>query len=157
VAIIDPATNTVVGAIDSGSTNAHRLVISPDRAAPLHRERGRRRGFRHRPAEPQADGQVQDAAAARRHRDHADGRTVIAGRRCGADPVLIDTTTGQVRTLALEGVPKAAQIARYSEDSGVLGVTSLNSNTVSLIDPSFASQTAIRCRQPADGHGVPRR
>ena len=30
VAIIDPASNTVVGAIDSGSTNAHRLVISPD-------------------------------------------------------------------------------------------------------------------------------
>ena len=30
VAVIDPATNKVVGAIDSGSTNAHRLIISPD-------------------------------------------------------------------------------------------------------------------------------
>src|SRR4051812_28566772 len=30
VAIIDPATNKVVGAIETGSTNAHRLIISPD-------------------------------------------------------------------------------------------------------------------------------
>ena len=30
VAIIDPATNKVVDAIDSGSTNGHRLIISPD-------------------------------------------------------------------------------------------------------------------------------
>src|SRR5262249_5874618 len=30
VAIIDPAAHEVVGAIDSGSTNSHRLIISPD-------------------------------------------------------------------------------------------------------------------------------
>ena len=30
VAIIDPETNKVAGAIDSGSTNGHRLFISPD-------------------------------------------------------------------------------------------------------------------------------
>src|SRR5437660_2990693 len=30
VAIIDPATDKVVGAIETGSTNAHRLTISPD-------------------------------------------------------------------------------------------------------------------------------
>ena len=30
VAIIDRTTNKVVGAIDSGSTNAHRLIIAPD-------------------------------------------------------------------------------------------------------------------------------
>src|SRR5262245_21929482 len=30
VAVIDPASNRVVEAIDSGSTNAHRLIIAPD-------------------------------------------------------------------------------------------------------------------------------
>jgi YVTN family beta-propeller protein len=30
VAIIDRATDKVVGAIDSGSTNAHRLIVAPD-------------------------------------------------------------------------------------------------------------------------------
>src|SRR6186713_1824332 len=30
VVAIDPKTNQVVGAIDSGSTNGHRLIISPD-------------------------------------------------------------------------------------------------------------------------------
>src|SRR5215210_854653 len=30
VAVIDPSTHTVVDAIDSGSTNGHRLIISPD-------------------------------------------------------------------------------------------------------------------------------
>ena len=30
VAVIDPATNKVIDAIDSGSTNGHRLIIAPD-------------------------------------------------------------------------------------------------------------------------------
>ena len=30
VAIIDPRDGQVVGTIDSGSTNGHRLIISPD-------------------------------------------------------------------------------------------------------------------------------
>jgi hypothetical protein len=33
VVAIDPKTNTVVGAIDSGSTNGHRLIISPTGSA----------------------------------------------------------------------------------------------------------------------------
>jgi hypothetical protein len=32
VAVIDRATNKVVDAIDSGSTNGHRLIIAPDGA-----------------------------------------------------------------------------------------------------------------------------
>jgi YVTN family beta-propeller protein len=48
-------------------------------------------------------------------------------------------------------VPKAAQIARYAPDNSLIGVTSLNSDTVSLIDPSFTEQTAIRVgSQPMD-------
>ena len=64
---------------------------------------------------------------------------------------LIDTISGQIRTMPLEGVRKAAQIARYKDDFGLLGVTSLSSNTVSLIDPSFAWQAAITVgSQPMD-------
>ena len=33
---------------------------------------------------------------------------------------------------------------RYSPDNSLIGVTSLKSNTVSLIDPSFREQTAIK-------------
>jgi YVTN family beta-propeller protein len=46
---------------------------------------------------------------------------------------------------------KAAQIARYAPDNSLIGVTSLNSDTVSLIDPSFRQQTAIKVgHQPMD-------
>ena len=40
-------------------------------------------------------------------------------------------------TFLIKTMPKAAQIARYAPDSSLLGVTSLNSHTVSLIDRSF--------------------
>ena len=53
--------------------------------------------------------------------------------------------------MILKDVPKAAQIARYAPDNSLIGVTSLNSNTVSLIDPSFREQTAINVgSQPMD-------
>jgi DNA-binding beta-propeller fold protein YncE len=65
---------------------------------------------------------------------------------------LIDTKTQGVReTVRLKDVPKPAQIARYSPDWQTLGVTSLNSDTVSLIDPLFREQTAITVgSQPMD-------
>ena len=66
---------------------------------------------------------------------------------------LIDTAGRQAsaRRLVLKDVPKAAQIARYAPDNSLIGVTSLNSNTVSLIDPSFREQTAIKVgSQPMD-------
>jgi DNA-binding beta-propeller fold protein YncE len=151
VAIIYPASNTVVGAIDSGSTNAHRLVISPD---------GQRLY-----TENEEDGEVSVidlpnrklTGKLRTPRPLAgiaitpDGHTVIAVDDAEPTLFLIDPATAQVRNLPLEGVAKAAQIARYSEDFGVLGVTSLSSNTVSLIDPSFSRQTAIEVgSQPMD-------
>jgi len=151
VAIIDPAINKVVGAIDSGSTNGHRLVISPD---------GQRLY-----TENEEDGEVSVIDLPNRKligkfktsRPLAgiaiapDGRTVIAVDDAEPTLFLIDSATGQVRDLPLEGVPKAAQIARYREDFSLLGVTSLNSNTVSLIDPSFAWQAAIAVgSQPMD-------
>jgi len=66
--------------------------------------------------------------------------------------ILIDTEKGAVREeVVLKDVPKPAQIARYAPDNRLIGVTSLNSDTVSLIDPSFREQTAIRVgSQPMD-------
>ena len=70
------------------------------------------------------------------------------------EPVLflIDTKMQSVKeTVRLKDVAKPAQIARYSPDWRVLAVTSLNSDTVSLIDPSFREQTAIKVgSQPMD-------
>src|SRR5215471_8857994 len=82
----------------------------------------------------------------------ADGRTVIAVDDAQPTLFLIDTAAGRVaEEVRLEGVPKAAQIARYAPDNSLIGVTSLNSDTVSLIDPSFRQQTAIKVgSQPMD-------
>jgi YVTN family beta-propeller protein len=65
---------------------------------------------------------------------------------------LIDAEAGRVRDeVVLADVPKPAQIARYAPDNSLLGVTSLNSDTVSLIDPAFREQTAIKVgSQPMD-------
>jgi len=152
VAIIDRATNQVVGAIDSGSTNAHRLIIAPD---------GQRLY-----TENEEDGEVSVIDLPNRKllgkikTPHplagitisGDGATVTVVS--DQEPVLflIDTKTQSVReTIRLKDVPKPAQIARYSPDWGVLAVTSLNSDTVSLIDPSFREQTAIKVgSQPMD-------
>src|SRR6516162_6613342 len=58
---------------------------------------------------------------------------------------LIGTGDGRVTNEArLEGVPKAAQIVRYAPDNSLIAVSSLNSDLVSLIGPSFRQQTAIK-------------
>jgi YVTN family beta-propeller protein len=152
VAIIDPATNKVVGAIDSGSTNGHRLIIAPD-GSRLYTEN-------------EEDGTVSVIDLPARKllgkitaprplagiAISADGRTVVAVDDAQPTLFLIDTAAGKVRDeIVLKGVPKAAQIARYAPDNSLLAVTSLNSDTVSLIDPSFRAQTAIKVgSQPMD-------
>ena len=151
VAIIDPETNKVVSAIDSGSTNGHRLIISPD-GQRLYTEN-----------EEDATVSIIDLPARKLLGKIAtphplagiaisgDGRTIIAVDDAEPNLFLIDSATEKVRTLRLEGVPKAAQIARYRDDFSMLAVSSLNSNMVSLIDPSFTHQTAIAVgSQPMD-------
>ena len=150
VAVIDPSTRTVVDAIDSGSTNGHRLIISPD-GQRLYTEN-----------EEDATISVIDLPNRKLLRKIKTPRalagiaiapddTVIAVDDVEPTLFLIDVARDDIRTLRLEGVPKAAQIARYREDGSVLAVTSLNSGTVSLIDPSFAHQTAIEVgSQPMD-------
>ncbi|HEY7665398.1 MAG TPA: cytochrome D1 domain-containing protein [Xanthobacteraceae bacterium] len=152
VAIIDRATHKVVDAIDSGSTNGHRLIISLD-GRRLYTENEEdatvsvidlpRRKFLRKIATPRPLAGIAISA---------DGRTVIAVDDEEPTLFLIDTASERVaHTVRLEGVPEAAQIARYREDFSVLGVTSLKSDTVSLIDPSFREQTAIKVgSQPMD-------
>ncbi|MGE5365947.1 MAG: cytochrome D1 domain-containing protein [Betaproteobacteria bacterium] len=152
VAVIDRDSNKVVDAIDSGSTNGHRLIIAPD---------GQRLY-----TENEEDGTVSVIDLPKRKllgkiktpRPLAgiaiapDGRTVIAVDDAQPTLFLIDTETGRVREeLVLKNVPKPAQIARYAPDNSLLAVTSLNGDTVSLIDPSFREQAAIKVgSQPMD-------
>ena len=166
VVVIDPTTNKVVG--------RDRLRLdqrpSPDhlarRPAPLHRERGGRHRLGDRPAEPETA-----AARSRRRAPLAgiaispDGSTVVAVDDAEPTLFLIDTARDDIRTrCGSKDVPKAAQIARYAPDNSLLGVTSLNSDTVSLIDPSFRARrprsrsaasrwtwrsTATNCSSPA--------
>jgi YVTN family beta-propeller protein len=152
VAVIDRSTHKVVDAIDSGSTNAHRLIISPD---------GQRLY-----TENEEDGTVSVIDVPKRkllrkiETPHAlagiaisaDGRTVVAVDDEEPALFLIDTESeGVAHTVRLQGVPEPAQIARYSPDNSMIGVTSLKSDTVSLIDPSFRQQIAIKVgSQPMD-------
>ena len=152
VVAIDRSTNKVVDAIDSGSTNGHRLIIAPD---------GQRLY-----TENEEDGTVSVIDLPRRKllgkiktprplagiAISADGRTVVAVDDTEPVLFLIDTEAGRVRDeVRLKDVPKAAQIARYAPDNSLIGVTSLNSDTVSLIDPTFREQTAIKVgHQPMD-------
>jgi len=152
VAVIDRDSNKVVDAIDSGSTNGHRLIIAPD---------GQRLY-----TENEEDGTVSVIDLPKRKllgkiktpRPLAgiaiapDGRTVIAVDDAQPTLFLIDTEAGRVREeLVLKDVPKPAQIARYAPDNSLLAVTSLNSDTISLIDPSLREQTAIKIgSQPMD-------
>ena len=55
------------------------------------------------------------------------------------------------RRTSRRGMPKAAQIARYAEDSSLLAVSAVSCGFVSLIDPAFTEQTAIAVgSQPMD-------
>jgi YVTN family beta-propeller protein len=152
VAVIDRTTHKVIDAIDSGSTNGHRLIIAPD---------GQRLY-----TENEEDGTVSVIDLPKRRllgkiktprplagiAISADGATIVAVDDEEPTLFLIDAAAWSViDTVRLEGVAEAAQIARYSPDNSLIGVTSLRSDTVSLIDPSFRTQTAIKVgRQPMD-------
>ena len=152
VAVIDRSSHKVVDVIESGSTNGHRLIISPD-GQRLYTEN-----------EEDATVSVIDLKTRKLLGKittprplagiaiSADGGTVVAVDDGEPTLFLIDAAAGRVRDeVRLEGVPKAAQIARYAPDNSLIGVTSLNSNTVSLVDPSFRQQTAIAVgSQPMD-------
>jgi len=152
VALIDRAKRAVVGAIETGSTNAHRLASAPD---------GRWLSTEN---EEDASISVIDLSARRLVRQVAmphplaglaaspDGELLVAVS--DQEPVLflVDSTSFDlVRTVTLDSVPKAAQVARYSPDGKVLLITSLQSATATLIDATFTHQTTLAVgRQPMD-------
>jgi DNA-binding beta-propeller fold protein YncE len=152
IAVIDPKTNKMIEAIESGSTNGHRLAIAPD-GKRLYTDNEEdasvsvidlpNRILLGKIATPQALAGIAVSA---------DCKTVVAVSDEQPVVFLIDTAKGQVtREVRLEGVPKAAQIVRYSPDGDLVVVSSLNSNTVTLSDATFAHQTAIPVgSQPMD-------
>jgi YVTN family beta-propeller protein len=152
VAVIDRNTNKVVAAIDTGSSNGHRLIIAPD-GERLYTENEedatvsvidlpRRKLL----------GKIETPRPLAGIAISADGGTVIAVDDAAPTLFLIDTAAGHVHEeIVLKDVPKPAQIARYAPDNSLLAVTSLVSDTVSLIDPTFSEQTAIKVgSQPMD-------
>jgi DNA-binding beta-propeller fold protein YncE len=152
VAVIDRTSHKVVDAIPSGSTNGHRLIISPD-GSRLYTENEEdatisvidlpRRKLLGKIATPRPLAGIAISQ---------DGNTLVAVDDAQPCLFLVDTQSERVvRELRLEGVAKPAQIARYAPDWSLLAVSNLNSNTVSLIDPSFSTQTAIEVgSQPMD-------
>jgi len=152
VAVIDRKTHKVVGAIDSGSTNGHRLIISSDgQRLYTENEEDATVSMIDLPNRKLL-GKIDTPRPLAGIAISADGGTVVAVDDAEPKLILIDTAAGKVREeVVLKDVPKAAQIARYAPDNSLIGVTSLNSNTVSLIDPSFREQTAIKVgSQPMD-------
>ena len=151
IAVIDPNTNKVIDAIGSGSTNGHRLCIPID-GKRLYTDNEEdatvsvidlpARKLLHKIETPQALAGIAVSG---------DGKTVAAVSDETPVVYLIDTASEQITTLTLEGVPKPAQIARYSADDKLLVVSSLNSNMLSIIDVTSGKQSAIPVgSQPMD-------
>jgi DNA-binding beta-propeller fold protein YncE len=152
IAVIDRDTNMMVETIETGSNNCHRLIIAPD-GQRLYTENEEdatisvidlsKRKLLGKIATPRPVAGIAISA---------DGCTIVAVDDVEPALFLIDTQTERVRDeVRLRDVPKAAQIARYAPDWSLLCVSSLNSDTVSLIDPSFREQTAIPVgSQPMD-------
>lgn len=153
VAVIDPKTNKVIDTIESGSTNGHRLAI-PDDGKRLYTDNEEdatvsvidvpNRKFLGKIPTPEKLAGIAVSG---------DGKTVIAVSDDSPAVFVIDTAASKVvRTVPLEGVEKAAQIARYSPDGKLLVVSSLNSNKVSIMDAeTFGNQSAIPVgSQPMD-------
>jgi DNA-binding beta-propeller fold protein YncE len=152
VALVDLSKRAVVGAIETGSTNAHRLAIAPS---------GR---WLYTENEEDASISVIDLRERNLLRlvdtPHPlaglaispDGKILVAVDDQEPALFLIDTSTfAIVRTVRLENVPEPAQIARYSPDGQVLLITSLRSATATLMDASFAHQTTLAVgKQPMD-------
>jgi streptogramin lyase len=151
VAIIDPVTDRVVDAIESGSTNGHRLIISADgQRLYTENEEDATISVIDLPAR-KLIGKIETPRPLAGIALSQNGGMIVAVDDVEPVLFLIDPDSEIVREFPLEGVPKAAQIARYAQDFSVLAVSSLSSGTVSLIDPSFATQTAIKVgAQPMD-------
>jgi DNA-binding beta-propeller fold protein YncE len=152
VAVIDPKANKVVDAIDSGSTNGHRLCIANDgKRLYTDNEEDATVSVIDLPNRKLL-GKIKTPQALAGIGISGDGKTVVAVSDEQPVIFMIDTAAGQVtKEVRLEGVPKAAQITRYSPDDKLLVVSSLNSDMVSIIDRASGKQDAIPVgQQPMD-------
>ncbi len=152
IAVIDRGSDTVVGTIDTGSNNCHRMIIAPDgQRLYTENEEDASISVIDLPGRKLL-GKIQTPRALAGIAISADGQTIVAVD--DEEPVLhlVDVRSERVRReVRLDGVPKAAQIARYAPDWSVLGVTSLSSNTLTLIEPEFLEQTTMAVgSQPMD-------
>ena len=144
VVVIDPKSNKIIDAINSGSTNGHRLCISDDgKRLYTDNEEDAAVSVIDVPNRKLL-GKIKTPQALAGVAVSADGSTVVAVSDEQPVIFMIDMAKGSVtREVRLEGVEKAAQIARYSPDGSLLVVSSLNSDKVSLIEMSSGKQTAI--------------
>jgi DNA-binding beta-propeller fold protein YncE len=151
IVVIDPKTNKVVGRIGSGSTNGHRLCI-PNDGKRLYTDNEEDATVSVIDLEArELIGKIEVPEKLAGIAVTGDGKTVVAVSDDTPVVFMIDTASELVTELPLEGVPKPAQIARYSDDDKLLVVSSLNSNMVSLIDVASRRQTAITVgSQPMD-------
>ena len=158
VAVIDRASHKVVDAINSGSTNGHRLIISPD-GQRLYTENEEdatvsvidlpKRKLLGKIATPRPLAGIAISA---------DGRTVVAVDDIEPTLFLIDTASEQVaHTVRLEGVDEAAQIARYRDDFGDDRRHQPQERHGQPDRPVVPPADRHQGRRAAHGHGVPRR
>ena len=153
VALVDLSERKMVGGIETGSINSHRLVIDPS-GQWLYTEN-----------EEDASISVIDLPGRKLVRHVAtphplaglaispNGKYLVAVDDQEPSLFLIDTASfAIIRTVALVEVPEPAQIARYSPDGQILLVTSLRSATATVMDASFDHQTTLTVgQQPMDG------
>jgi DNA-binding beta-propeller fold protein YncE len=153
VAMVDHLRRTVVGTIATGSTNSHRLALSPD-GRTLFTEN-----------EEDATISVLDLSTHRLAKQlkmphplagiaiSPDAKLVVAVS--DSEPVIffIDAASHElVRTVSLDGAPRSAQIARFSPDGRILLITSVAGDTATLIDAPFGRQATLPVgKQPMDG------
>jgi DNA-binding beta-propeller fold protein YncE len=152
VVVIDRKTHTMIDAIDSGSTNGHRLCISNDgQRLYTDNEEDATVSVIDLPNRKLL-GKIKTPQALAGIAVSGDGRTVVAVSDEQPVVFLIDTAKGSLtREVRLAGVPKAAQIVRFSPDDRLAVISSLNSNMVSIIDASFGAQIAVGVgSQPMD-------
>jgi len=152
VAAIDPKTNQMAYAIDSGSTNGHRLCIAADgQRLYTDNEEDASVSVIDLPNRKLL-GQIKTPQALAGIAVSDDGKTVIAVSDEKPVIFVIDTTAGKVvREVALEGAEKPAQIARYSPDGKMIFVSNLNSNKIHFLGADFGTQSAVPVgSQPMD-------
>lgn len=144
VAVIDRKTHKVVDAIESGSTNGHRLIIAPDgKRLYTENEEDGAVSVIDLPARKLL-GKIKTPEALAGITIGKDNRTIVVVSDESPSIFLIDADKGEVtRKITLEGAPKPAQIARYNDDYSVLAVSAVGGDSLTLFFDGFEDQTTL--------------